>query len=180
LIKAGREKMDQRIVLSPATEQDIDFIVDIKTDITLWPYEDDVSSDKEAVRKEVISRIDGRWYKQYIICLNSENKTPIGAIHIHWYVIERGSWELGYCIFPEYRRQGYGTEAAQLILKYAFDDWHAHKVLAMCNAQNIPSQKVLEKLGMTKEGIFREELPWQDKWVDQYFYSILEREFKAN
>lgn len=169
--------MSQRIILTPATEEDVEFIVDLKTDISLWLYEDDVTTNKEAVRKNVIERLDGRWYKQYLIRLNTDQRTPIGAIHAHWYVKERESWELGYCVFPEYRKQGYSTEAAQLILKYAFDEWHAHRVVAMCNEHNAPSYRVLEKLGMTREGIFREELPWQGKWVDQYFYSILEREF---
>jgi RimJ/RimL family protein N-acetyltransferase len=170
--------MEQRIVLTPAKEEDIDFIVDVKTDITLWPYEDDIATDKDAVRKNVIERLDGRWYKQYLIRLNTDQRTPIGAVHAHWYVKERESWELGYCVFSEYRRQGYSTEATQIILKYAFEEWHAHKVVAMCNEHNVPSYKVLEKLGMTREGIFREELFWQGKWVDQYFYCILDREFR--
>lgn len=170
--------MEHRIVLTPATEKDIDFLVDVKTDISLWPYEDDTPTDKDAVRKNVTDRLDGRWYRQYIIRLTSDQSKSIGAIHAHWYVRERGSWELGYCIFPQYRGLGYATEAAQVILQYAFNDWHAHKVLAMCNAYNTPSFRVLEKLGMTREGIFREELPWQGIWADQYFYSILEDEYQ--
>ncbi|MDZ4121629.1 MAG: hypothetical protein U1C33_04370, partial [Candidatus Cloacimonadaceae bacterium] len=89
--------MKQRIILAPATKEDIDFIVDLKTDISLWPYEDDVTVDKDAVRKSVIERLDGRWYKQYLIRLNNDQRTPIGAVHAHWYVKERESWELGYC-----------------------------------------------------------------------------------
>ncbi len=170
--------MEQRIVLSPATEDDIDSIVDIKTDINLWLYEDDIPADKDAVRKNVTDRLDGRWYKQYLIRLNDDQRTLIGAVHAHWYVKERESWEIGYCIFPEYREQGYAIEATRLILKYAFEEWQAHKVVAMCNEYNVPSYKVLEKLGMTKEGVFREELPWQDKWVNQYFYCILDSEYQ--
>ncbi len=165
-------------MLSPASEADVDFIVDIKTDTSLWPFEDDTPSDKDAVRKEVIDRLDGRWYRQYLILLNTNQRTPIGAFHAHWYVKERESWELGYCIFPEYRGQGFCFEAAQSVLQYAFEEWGAHKVVAMCNEYNIPSYKLLERLGMIREGVFREELPWQDKWVNQYFYCILEREYR--
>jgi RimJ/RimL family protein N-acetyltransferase len=176
--KGSIKNMKHRIMLSPATVEDIGFIVDVKTDVSLWPYEDDIATDRDAVCKNVTERLDGRWYKQYLIRLNTGQRTSIGAIHAHWYVKERKSWEIGYCIFPEYRGHGYCTEAAQIILKYAFEEWHAHKVVAMCNEFNIPSHKVLEKLGMTREGVFREELPWQDKWVSQYFYSILDREYQ--
>lgn len=59
--------MEQRITLNLAELQDIEFITDIKTDKTLWEFEYDISSDKEAVKKTVIERINGNRYKQYII-----------------------------------------------------------------------------------------------------------------
>lgn len=174
----GVINMEHRVMLIPFTMEDVDFIVDVKTDVLLWEYEDDISTDKDAVRKKVLERFKGNWYKQYIIQLNTPEKTPIGGLHIHWYTKERESWEIGYCIFPEYRGQGYCVEAANIALKYAFEDWNAHKVVAMCNEFNIASYRVLEKLGMTREGVFREELPWKGKWVNQYFYSILDREYR--
>jgi len=171
--------MKQRIILSLATLEDVDFIVDVKTNSSLWPYEDDIASaDKDAVCKIVVERINSDWYKQYIIQLDNSEKPPIGVIHIHWYEKERKAWEIGYCIFPEYQRQGYCVEAAKIALRNAFEDWNAHKVVAMCNEYNIASYKVMEKLGMTREGIFREELPWQGKWVNQFFYCILESEYQ--
>lgn len=170
--------MKQRVVLSPVTMEDVDFIVDVKTDASLWEYEDYVPTDKVAVRKNVVERIKGNWYKQYIIQLNIPERTSIGELHIHWYTKERESWEIGYCIFSEYRGQGYCVEAAKIALKYAFEDWNAHKIVAMCNEYNIVSYKVMEKLGMSREGIFREELPWQGKWVNQFFYCILDSEYQ--
>lgn len=169
--------MRERVILSPATLEDVDFIVDEKTDATLWFYDDNISSDRDAVRRKVVERIGSDWYKQYVIRLNNPEKTPVGELHIHWYTKERESWEVGYCIFPEYQGRGYCTEAAKLALKYAFEDWSAHKVVAMCHEYNIASYKVMERLGMTREGVFREELPWQGKWADQYFYSILDYEY---
>jgi [ribosomal protein S5]-alanine N-acetyltransferase len=47
----------------------------------------------------------------------------------------------------------------------------------MCNAHNASSSSLMEHIGMTREGIFREELLWQGQWTDQYYYSILEREY---
>jgi [ribosomal protein S5]-alanine N-acetyltransferase len=170
--------MKQRIILSPASLDDVDFIIDKKTDVSLWPYEDNIASDKDAIRRNVVERINSDWYKQYIIQLDDHEKTPVGELHIHWYVKERNSWEIGFCIFPEYQRQGFCAEAAKLALKYAFEDWNAHKVVAMCNEYNIASFKVMEKLGMVREGIFREELPWHDKWVNQLFYCILDSEYR--
>jgi RimJ/RimL family protein N-acetyltransferase len=172
--------MKQRVALYPATIEDVDFIVDVKTDTSLWSYEDSISTDKDAVRKNVVEKINSDWYKQYTIRLNNPQRTPIGELHIHWYVRERRSWEVGYCILSEYQGKGYCTEATKLAMKYAFEDWNAHKVVAMCNEYNFASYKIMEKLGMTREGIFREELPWQGKWVNQLFYCILDSEYQKN
>jgi ribosomal-protein-alanine N-acetyltransferase len=170
--------MEQKIILSLATLQDVAFIVNEKTNASLWPYEDNISMDKDEVRKNVIKRINSDWYKQYIIKLDTPEETVIGELHIHWYVKERESWEIGYCILPEYRGKGYCVQAAKLALKYAFEDWKAHKVVAMCNEHNMASYGVMERIGMTKEGVFREELPWQGKWVNQFFYCILDSEYQ--
>lgn len=53
-------------------------------------------------------------------------------------------------------------------------------VYEMCNAQNKRSALLMEKVGMKREGIFREELFWNDQYVDQYFFSILKSEFFAD
>ena len=170
--------MKQRIVLMPACMEDVDLIVDVKSDTSLWIFEDDVPTDKNALRKSVISRIESDWYKQYIIKLNTTQAPTIGLFHVHWYIMERRSWEIGYCIFPEYRGKGYCVEAAKMVLKYTFEELNAHKVVAMCNQYNIASYKVIEKLGMRREGVFKEELPWQNKWADQFFYCILATEYQ--
>lgn len=171
--------MEQRIILAAATDEDVNFLVDEKTNTSLWQYEDFVPTDKKDVGKKIIERINSDWYKQYLIKLNNKEQTAIGELHMHWYVKERESWEIGYCIFPEYRGQGYCAEAAKLALKYAFEDWNAHKVVAMCNEYNVASYNVMEKIGMTREGVFRAELPWRGKWVNQFFYCILEDEYRG-
>ena len=66
--------------------------------------------------------------------------------------------------------------AAKIALSHAFKDWGAHKVVALVAEINSPSIRVLEKLGMTREAVFREELPWDSGWINQYQYSILEHE----
>jgi len=170
--------MKQKIILSPAALEDADFIADIKTDTELWPYEDDVASaDRESVHRKVLERMNSDWYKQYIILLDGPERTPIGTLHMHWYVKERKSWEIGFCIFPEYRKQGYCIEAGRIAFELAFKDWNAHKVVGMCNEHNTASRKAMERLGMTREGTFRQELPWKNGWADQFFYCILESEY---
>ena len=48
---------------------------------------------------------------------------------------------------------------------------------AGCAVENIASSKVLEKVGMTREGMKRKKLPIRGQWKDNYFYGILEEDF---
>lgn len=167
--------MKSRIRLLKAEMKDLDFIVDIDSDKVLWNFENDIITDKEIVRKKVVDRLQSQWYKQFLIALS--DSSVIGKIDLHWYVKDRESWEIGYCILPEYRGNGYCVEAVKMAFSYVFDECKAHKVVAMCNEYNIASYKVMEKAGMSREGVFRKELFWNGVWADQFFYSILEEEY---
>ena len=174
-------EINVKILLKPATLDDADLITEIKMDASLWDYEpkEDIPTDREATRAQVVKRIGSDWYKEHLIVLDDAAQTPIGELHLHWYVIERGSWEIGYCVFPQYRGRGFCYEAAMLGLSEAFHTYKAHKVVGMCNAHNGASSHLMEKCGMRREGVFVEELPWRGIWANQYFYGILEREFKG-
>lgn len=50
----------------------------------------------------------------------------------------------------------------------------------MCNSENLSSAAVMEKAGMSKQGVFREEYLCQGRWVDQFYFSILEQTAKVN
>ncbi len=86
--------------------------------------------------------------------------------------------EIWYKTLPNYWRKGYTTEAVLEILKFGFSTLGLHRIEAGCAVGNVASIKVLEKVGMTNEGRKRKILPIRGQWVDNYFYSILETEFK--
>ena len=85
--------------------------------------------------------------------------------------------EVWYKILPDYWRQGFTTEALKQILSFGFTDLQLHRIEAGCAVENIASIKVLEKVGMTKEGCKRKILPIRGNWVDNYFYAILDTDF---
>ncbi len=82
--------------------------------------------------------------------------------------------EIWYKIHRDYWNNGYATEATQCILDFCFDTLHLHRVAAGCAVENIGSYKVLEKVGMTREGRCRQILPLSTGWADNYKYAILE------
>ena len=81
--------------------------------------------------------------------------------------------ELGYWIGVPYWNQGYCTEAAQALIRYAFDDLGMHRVFAEHMVRNPGSGRVMQKAGMTYEGTLRQHVRKWDKYEDLAVYGIL-------
>lgn len=63
---------------------------------------------------------------------------------------ESGSLEMGYEVFAAYRNQGYGFEAVQAVVNWAFSHPELKKLIAHSPVNNLASMRILEKLGMER------------------------------
>lgn len=84
--------------------------------------------------------------------------------------------EIWYKVFPDYWGNGYATEIGRALLGFGFENLGLHRIEAGVDIRNAASIRVLEKLGMTNEGIRRKILPIRGEWCDEYHFSILENE----
>ena len=82
--------------------------------------------------------------------------------------------EIYYKILPDQWGKGYATEVAKLLIKIGFENFNLHRIEAGVATGNIRSIKVLEKIGMKREGLHRKILPIRGKWIDNYHYAIVE------
>jgi RimJ/RimL family protein N-acetyltransferase len=92
---------------------------------------------------------------------------------------EIGEAVLWYTLHPAYWGQGYGTEAARALVDVGFRELGLHRIWADCDPRNAGSWRVLEKLGMRREGHLRENAFIKGEWVDSLIYGILAREWGA-
>ena len=111
-----------------------------------------------------------------LIVAKRESGEVIGSVSLH--VIDSAPdgahYGLGYFIRPDRWNQGFGTEAARAALAFIFGA-NAWRVSASCVADNLASRRVLEKCGMTQEGLLRAHT-WHDgQWKDCAVYAILRR-----
>ncbi len=59
-----------------------------------------------------------------------------------------GGVEMGFRFFREYQGKGYAIESANALKEYVFNSLGAKKLKSRCFKQNIPSRKLIEKLGL--------------------------------
>ena len=87
--------------------------------------------------------------------------------------------ELGWCFSPSAGGSGYATEAVRELLDICFDDLGLRRAEALCFADNVPSWRLMERLGMRRESHnVRESLHRDLGWVDGLGYALLADEWR--
>jgi ribosomal-protein-alanine N-acetyltransferase len=86
---------------------------------------------------------------------------------------------IGYTIDPRYWRRGYTTEAAAELLRLGFADLGLHRITSRCTPRNVGSWRVMEKIGMRREGHEREAAWFKEAWHDWLRYALLDHEWRA-
>ena len=86
---------------------------------------------------------------------------------------------LWYTMHPDEWGRGYTTEAARTMVDFGFRALGLHRVWADCDPENVASWRVLEKLGMRREGHLVENAWIKGEWADSLIYAILDREWAA-
>ncbi|MBV2153467.1 GNAT family N-acetyltransferase [Kitasatospora sp. SUK 42] len=82
-------------------------------------------------------------------------------------------WSIGVQLLPRARGRGIGTQAQRLLVDYLFAYTPVMRLEADTEAGNLAEQRVLEKLGFTREGVHRAVNFRDGAWRDMVFYSLL-------
>ncbi|WP_240666772.1 GNAT family N-acetyltransferase [Longirhabdus pacifica] len=116
----------------------------------------------------------------FLLIVNKENDEVIGDIGINGIDrINRNGW-IRIAINDEADfGKGYGTEAMQLLLDYAFGVVQLHRIELHVYTFNERAIKSYEKLGFKREGVLREVLFYNHEYHDAISMSILEQEYRA-
>ena len=101
----------------------------------------------------------------------------IGGVGLKLTDWENRTAEIGYVLHPDYWGEGYALEAARTIAHAGFQDLGLQRIIATCDQRNKASARVMEKLGMRREGVFRQSKFIQGEWSDEFLYAILASDF---
>lgn len=86
--------------------------------------------------------------------------------------------EIGWAFDPAQHGRGFASESAARLVGLCFDGLGLRRVTAGCFADNEPSWRLMERLGMRREGAYRaESLHRSGRWLDSYTYALLRTEW---
>ena len=114
----------------------------------------------------------------FAVCLNGR---AVGGINIR-VDTTTATAEMGYSIGREYWGAGLAAEAARAVMGWAFKEFDLAKISATADLMNSQSWRVMEKLGMRREGLLRSDRPSEtdpDTRQDVVIYSVLRGEWQG-
>ena len=112
------------------------------------------------------------------VALQKTNRI-IGEVTLMWRSQEHQQGEVGFVFNPAFQGQGYATEAALAMLALGFDELQLHRIYGRCDALNVPSYKLMERLGMRREAHFIHNEIFKGEWSDELVYAMLQSEWRG-
>jgi ribosomal-protein-alanine N-acetyltransferase len=104
--------------------------------------------------------------------------TVIGSVGGFWVSQSNAVMELGYSVAEPYWGRGIAVEASRVLLDYLFEQYPITRLQARVFVGNDASERVLQKLGFTREGVLRALLVRRQRTHDIAYYSLLRREWE--
>lgn len=171
------------VTLRPIEREDVEFLQRAMNDPRVW---------RPALDIDPMNRDQGEEFFENVIvdsdgvhCLACDGKEPLGVVSLTESrygpseTARSRDAELAYWFLPEHHGQGYGSDAAARMIRYAFEDRNLRRVSARLGSFNDASAGLLESLGFEREGTQREAAWFRGEYHDMLWYGLLREEWRA-
>ncbi len=170
----------QRLILDRMKEKDI-------VEIATWYEDEEFLRNLDAIpafpktETEIEKWINNKQHNTYTMAIRAyDSKKIIGYVEfdgILWN--HRNSW-ISIAIGGNNRGNGFGKEALELALKFAFQELNLHRIQLTVFEYNHRAISLYEKIGFKKEGSHRDFLERDGKRYDMHLYGLLRHEWIGN
>ncbi|MNO52974.1 hypothetical protein D3C76_434070 [compost metagenome] len=168
-----------RLILRQYNRSDFDEIYSILSDpvtMSFWPKPFDKEQVTHWIERNLRSYEEhgfGRW-----LVVLKEKDVIIGDCGVvRSEINNKLEYDLGYIIDKDYWNLGFGTEAAEACLSYAFKELHLDSICINMPTNHSASRRVAELLGLSLESEFVNS---KNRNILTYLYRIDKEEFIAN
>jgi RimJ/RimL family protein N-acetyltransferase len=146
-------------------------IVETLSDIFLYPH-------SEQNTRKFLEMATGSDWTGFVIA-HAHSGEYIGQIDFVKLDHKNGFGELGIVIGQEEDHgKGYGTEALQLLCRFAFEQLRLNRVELVCWSFNTGARYVYEKVGFVQEGVRRKKWYRNGAFHDEICYGLLKEEWE--
>lgn len=168
--------------LRPAVPADADLLKRWRDEWSVRRFQPLHDLSVSQIRSDVASQRMRELYRgrgdkfQWII---EEDGTPAGWVTLVVSNWEHGLAEVGYALATDRQGRGLMARALVVLLDDLFANTRLERIEARCATDNLPSQRVLEKVGFRREGRLRSYFRLHGRRVDNYLYAVLKGEIRG-
>ena len=174
----------KRLIIRPFAETDLADVLAYQTRSETLKYEPVEPMTEEQGRSYLAKQADpehpaygpaGGWLS--LAVQHAGDAKTIGEVGIFFEPEPKSEGAIGWMFHPDYCGRGYASEAAQALLHYAFETRRLHRLTSGCDTQNTASWRLMERLGMRREGHSLQSRQLRGEWRDGYSYALLRDEW---
>ena len=111
-------------------------------------------------------------------CVRRDGGLLIGRVGLRVVRPDHREGEVWFTFRRDHHGRGYASEAMRALLAFGFGTLRLHRVFGDCDPRNAPSARLMEGLGMRREGHLRENWWLKGEWCDSWIYSVLDRDWR--
>ncbi len=171
-----------RLIVRRFLPQDLQDAYEFLSDPEISKYEHwdvfDLESTREDLEEQaaVIPGSHGVW-NEFAVQLKDSGKM-IANISFRFPDLEDRQAEIGFHFNRKYHGRGYGKESVIGLIDYLWT-LGMHRVWAVSDTRNVASWKLMESIGMRREGHLIQNCKVKGEWGDEFLYAVLEPEWRA-
>ncbi|CBG89456.1 GNAT family N-acetyltransferase [Citrobacter rodentium] len=157
-----------RLTLSPFQATDWPFFLALRENPEIMRYMGEIGPERDT--RLLFAR---RLGSQHMFVIRQHNDpTPLGDVGLqisHQFPQEA---DIGYCLLPQAQGRGFAVEAVRAVCEYAFRDAGIKAINAWVLAENLPSVRLLEKLGFVRTQILEQVFEINGIRFDDWGYRL--------
>lgn len=166
----------QRLILRPIELSDAEAIFDYAKNpnvsrYTLWEPHRSPQDSLNYIKEYIFNYYSKGVPEPFGVAFKENPQRIIGTVGCFWTSKEAKAMELAYAIGEEYWGKGLATEASLAVMQYCFKEFSLKRIQARCKAENKPSARVMEKVGMTYEGTLKSAIFHRQQFWDIAYYA---------
>ena len=169
------------VQLRPVSLEDVDGIYEAGNHPEIWEHMSVSLLSKDSVQKYVENAIKEREANQtyMFVIIHKETNQIIGSTSFLDIALAHKRVEIGSTwLQPTYWRTNVNSNCKYLLLRYCFEELGLNRVQIKTGHENFRSQKAIERLGATKEGILRNHMIRKEGTIRHtVMYSIIKEEW---
>jgi len=163
----------ERLLIRPVVEEDADFVLELLNSPKFLELIGDrevrtPEQAREYIRRKMLPQLYRLGFGNYAVVRKADGML-LGTCGLH----DREGLEgvdIGFAFLPQHERQGYALESALRLKQAALEDFNIKQILGITSKANLPSQKLLEKLGLKFERMII--LPREEEEILLYKFSV--------